>query len=316
MRIAPRILVALASLLFVACGDDDGIPDDTCRSNADCTAPTLICSGERCVQCVRDEDCGADQICFSSICVPDDTEICTSDADCPAERPTCMLSAGLEGVCIAGCATDDQCPDGDACIEGSCVECSADAGSRLPTESCACDSDCAGPGAVCAEGICEGDCEQTGCPAGLVCGGDPGQCVVCEADSRAEGAACLCDDECAGGLACIGGLCGEPCDFDETCGANECGHELFVPASCREPDSACFGGGSGGLGDECTCNADCDFGAPFCMGFFAGGARGFVCSQVCGAESPCPTGFQCCGASGELHCISEALAGATGATCL
>jgi len=300
----------------IGCGDDGSSSPDAragCASARDCGDPTPLCAEGRCVECVVAAQCEDGDLCVENVCVPDDVRSCTSDADCPSERPRCQMGA-TGSICVAGCATDDDCPAG-SCVEGACVECLAEAETVLPTDPCGCDADCAGTGAVCAEGLCTADCDETGCPDGLVCEGAPAECVTCEADTRAEGATCACDDQCDGALECIGGFCGEPCDFDEMCGAQECGHEVAVPSSCRPEDSACFGGGGGELGDECTCNRDCAIEGPFCVGFFAGGERGFVCSDVCGAEDPCPTGFECCGLNGSRHCLTTELASATGATC-
>ncbi|MBO6939214.1 MAG: hypothetical protein JJ863_29860 [Deltaproteobacteria bacterium] len=310
------LVCSVLALTLVACGDDDDGSSDAmamCSSARDCADPTPLCAAGRCVQCVVADQCDDGELCLESVCVPDDVRSCTTSADCPSDRPICQATA-TGGVCVGGCETDGDCVSG-SCIEGACVECLAEAGTVLPTDACGCDADCAGTDAVCAEGVCTADCEETGCPEGLLCEGAPAECVTCEADTRAEGATCGCDDQCAGALDCIGGFCSEACDFDETCGDGECGHEVAVPASCRPADEACFGAGDGALGEECSCNRDCAIDAPFCVGFFAGGDRGFVCSDVCGAEDPCPAGFECCGASGARHCLTATLAEAAGVAC-
>ncbi len=309
----------LGALLLVACGDDGGpvsrFPDTGCAADSECPADAPYCRMAACHVCGEDDHCGADQICVDFNCVSDTTDTCAVDSDCPRATPDCLILGSGEGVCVGPCIDAGDCGTGAGCVEATCVACAAVPGAALPGEDCACDADCAGLGATCVEGTCDGDCQLTGCPAGLECTGTPPSCVVCEPDDRPEGSGCSCDAEC-GDLSCIGGLCGESCAFDETCGARECRHEILVAPSCQDPSTSCVGNGAGELGDDCICNRDCGFDAPFCTGYFADGARGSICSDTCGAEIPCPDGFACCGVDGELHCMTTELADATGARCL
>jgi uncharacterized protein (TIGR03382 family) len=66
---------------------------------------------------------------------------CETDEDCP-DGQQCV-----EGECVPTtvCVDDEDCPDGEICVEGECVP--------PPSEECTEDSDCA-DGEVCVEGEC------------------------------------------------------------------------------------------------------------------------------------------------------------------
>lgn len=305
-------LISASAVVAAACSEDSS---PACSSDADCSGALPLCQSGACVACRSSRDCAEGERCVDFACeaAGGAASECDDDGDCPADRPRCLRGAD-EGVCIAPCAADDECPGG-ACLDGTCQSCDPNPRSRLLTDPCVCDQDCLGLASRCEGGICEGDCTDVGCPPGLECAGDPASCVVCADVTREAGEACGCDSECAGALVCIGGRCGERCQFDETCGRQECGHELAAPATCRDVDAACFRAGDAPLGQECTCNADCAATAPFCVGFVAGGARGFACSQLCGPEQPCPDGFNCCGIGAQRYCLSPSTAEGAGATC-
>ncbi|MEM9074746.1 MAG: hypothetical protein AAGE52_39990 [Myxococcota bacterium] len=310
-------LVALLAC-FIGCGDDDSTPPTGCTSDDECADPTSVCriDTNTCVECIDSSTCPADTTCSAdNRCEPDEVAECMEDEDCPTDRPRCLIGEDGLGFCIASCETDDQCPNG-ACVDSTCLPCDPNPESALIGDPCVCNQDCFGLETMCVEGECAGDCTMVGCPPDSECTGTPGECVSClEATDQPAGTTCLCDRECASGLTCIAGTCGEACEFDETCGRQECGHSLTGAPTCREPDAACFGSGASPLGQECACNADCDFDAPVCVSFLAEGTPGFACSQVCGPEQPCPSGSMCCGTGALRYCLSGELAAATGSTC-
>jgi len=242
---------------------------------------------------------------------------CRTDDDCPRTAPRCLADETGVGECSAQCSVDGDCDSGE-CLDGTCAECLAPLpGTIDPGRECGCQADCRGDDAVCEVGICVADCRTTGCPDDQVCEGSPPRCVLgCEGDAdRAEGDPCDCNAQCVSGLTCVGGFCGESCEVDETCGAGECGHEVLVPPSCRPISESCGFEGTTPLGVDCVCNGACDFDAPLCVGFFAEGFRGQVCSRECGPEAPCPEGSSCCGVDAQVYCLPPDLAASIGATC-
>jgi peptidoglycan-associated lipoprotein len=102
-------------------------------------------------------------------------------AGCPSKRPE-----------YPTCERDEDCREGERCVDRRCVTCVADA-------------DCPA-GQECADGACRaiaGWCERDGdCPDGQVC--KDNRCSPCESD-----------DECGDGF-CVGGRCSE-CRTDDDC---------------------------------------------------------------------------------------------------
>jgi hypothetical protein len=110
-------------------------PGATCRSDADCCAPTT-CREGRCqppcrpvdAMCTTDADCCAPNACMMGVCRP---------------RPMCIPPAG---ACTPSELRNDCCPP-LLCVGGMCGQC------RATEETCARNSDCCG-GAPCVMGRC------------------------------------------------------------------------------------------------------------------------------------------------------------------
>lgn len=127
-----------------------------------------------------------------------------------------------------GCQRDRECPDGQVCAAGECVD---------PTH-CEANIDCA-PNEVCADGRCRCvsgciTCASTPeCPSGRTC--QNGICVGSDG-------ACTQDDQCRPAQECLDGACIPvvPCDINLDC----------------EPGLICVAGFCDG-GVECRGHADC-----------------------------------------------------------
>ncbi len=85
----------------------------------------------------------------------------------------------------------------------------------------------------------------------------------------------------------ISGICTEKCKSDGECG---------TPFRCL--DGACTPKGTKKLGESCSAHWDCEGGrciVPMKLRDVLGGGRswGFICSQPCGSEESCPSGYHC-----------------------
>jgi hypothetical protein len=105
------------------------------------------------------------------------------------------------------CVTDEDCPDGYVCVNGSCRETGG-------TE-CETDDECP-EGYECKNGFCRpagslpGSCETSqDCPPGYFC--ENHQCYPCEdttPDPNCEGGSgCIADEDCPPGFVCRDGIC-------------------------------------------------------------------------------------------------------------
>jgi hypothetical protein len=190
--------------------------------------------------------------------------------------PACLEGSCCSGSCVdmsgdeANCGTcGKHCQEGQSCVAGKCVECTADCTAKE------CGDDGCGGGC----GSCTGDevCQVTQCEACVpncdakACGDDGcgGSCGVCT-----EPAVCVsgnCTTDCAPN--CSGLLCGDPDGCGEKC------------------DGACPGGGSC---SNRVCVGDCK---PSCEGKECGNDG---CGGQCGAcDWP-----ESCGAGGQCKCTS------------
>ncbi|MBM4371116.1 MAG: hypothetical protein FJ098_05655, partial [Deltaproteobacteria bacterium] len=135
----------------------------------------------------------------------------------PACTPLCEgLQCGANG-CGGVCGT--CCPD-QACVNGlcsggaGCVPAGSAGCGGCPCEACVCDMD-----PYCCNGhwddICASECQ-------VQCGGCPnqGDCTGRECGDDGCGGSC---GDCPGDLACVQGLCGEPCV--PSCAGKECGDD-------------------------------------------------------------------------------------------
>lgn len=171
------------------------------------------CNGE-----VDDGDlCPTDQICLHGTCVH----------ACNTGEFQCDIGLSCDnGYCVDPDCVGVECPAGDVCREGACVN--ACSGVVCPRgQDCIdgrCIAACLGvecpAGSVCDRGVCVGLCSCTGCPAGDACQAD-GICGPpgCEGVSCPDGQTCVeggdCVDVCEaavcpGGATCMNGICGEP----------------------------------------------------------------------------------------------------------
>jgi MYXO-CTERM domain-containing protein len=221
----------------------------------------------------------------------------------------------------AGCATDDECPDGYRCRGDACVPNPPSGGGMC--SACATDADCTGgrcvTGFPAGDAFCGIDCPADGdCGDGNTCfeaAGIPDQCLPADLDCGRPPGGCLTDADCVRHGVCRGGAClpAPPGDLGDSCGgADDCDLGLCLDGVCSapcwpwEPD-ACGDGfhcdtiacglwqcrpgaaGAGGLFASCTADTDCRSGACETVE----GAT--VCVVPCDPYRPatCPSPMRC-----------------------
>jgi hypothetical protein len=155
--------------------DTDPIFCNTYRSLCECSKE---CTDEQCVAaapgCMSNAECTSQQTPY---CVSSKCRQCDGDTACPGAGNKCV-----EGVCMAACTIDENCPLLHACQDGACVD-----------TGCKSDRECAfitkNSRAVCLEKKCQAPCDvDADCMADKntkgfqVC--EQGQClfVGCETD--------------------------------------------------------------------------------------------------------------------------------------
>ncbi len=177
----------------------EGICRDPCTADGDCGDPmTNTCetaSGECRLRClINDEDCPANFICESLVCIPAE---CVLDSDCPGNDMACRGAADGRGRCVEALACDamNPCPNNFFC--NNMMQCE-----ELPT--CLTDRDC-GPMAICEDRHCQ---PTTGC----MNDGDCGANEDCIADLCVP-TICRGHSDCAAPTPfCIAGVCSAPAD--------------------------------------------------------------------------------------------------------
>ena len=314
-------------------GPLDPEPGDSCRSAADCGEGTCIdewpggyCTGS----CSADADCGTDGTCVQ---VDRTTFICLDNCD-PDDGAACREGYGCTtdpffgNVCIPGCRSNDDCPDGLECDpaggdlgEGSCFDPEGEVGA-----SCEDASECPA-GGVCLDepinGWPRGSCITTGCdtatndgcPDGSECAFESrfgGLCVqgCATSDDCRDDYGCLpsaefpdrtvCQPACADDSACSSGLVCNPglgtCDqpFPPNQLGNECrrfGGNACTGGTClTEFETGLPGAYCSYLG--CTPGADADDGCPgdgVCAELYGSN----LCLAGCAEDSDCRAGYAC-----------------------
>ncbi|MEM9067444.1 MAG: hypothetical protein AAGE52_03030 [Myxococcota bacterium] len=265
--------------------------------------------------------CGGGTGCpDGSTCTPvgGGQEICLRDCDPVDEDPCgrmfygCTNDFRFPSVCLPGCRSNADCPDGQACDpdgdlgQGTCFNPDAELGDAC-TDSEECDED----GFCLAEffaGWPGGACLSFGCDvAGNTgCEGD-GQCLPSPRGGGLCFGGCETDDDCRDGYSCEADddfpdrmFCSPACEDDSACsGGRECNPAL---GTCDDPFDA------DELGDPCsTVMGACAGGT--CFTEFASGFPGSYCTFTgCDATMPdaddgCPGDGVCVANGGDNVCI-------------
>ena len=107
---------------------DFATPQVECYFDYDCALGT-ICMANACKPgCYASLDCPTGQTCTAGMCMaattstppPTGSTTCASDGQCnPGVNGSGMICSA-EGICVAGCHRDNQCPGSKICVTGMC----------------------------------------------------------------------------------------------------------------------------------------------------------------------------------------------------
>ena len=261
------------------CNPGDQPIDETCnRVDDDCDGTIDEGTRNACGRCgpLGPDGCdGIDSDCDGRI---------DEDPDCP-EGELC-----IEGHCVDRC-NNNECPTGLLCIEGFCIEpCDAvDCAANQICEEGRCIDPC--EGVVCGDGACvmgecgDDTCERTGCPEGQRCVGG-----LCAADP------CL-DADCADGEFCREGACVSSCAtvscaLNERCIDGDCVPDPCFGIECSDGDRC----EAGLCGPDPCAGVECPEGQT-CNDGFCGGDP---CQSI-----ECPPAERCEVIEGTAQCLGD-----------
>jgi MYXO-CTERM domain-containing protein len=171
-----------------------------------------------------------------------------------------------------------------------------------------CTTTCPG-GLTCSEGVC---CTRTSCPEGQTCAA-PGHEGVC---TKAKGAVCTINTECATGF-CVGGIC---CENACTTGCKSCsipGSEgtCVLAAAGTDPGNFCAAGATDlACAKKCDGTGKCGGYAPagtLCGASLTDGGTPFCTTNTCSGFGYCSTTTNNCG----LTCTTSVSCSETTKTC-
>jgi MYXO-CTERM domain-containing protein len=232
----------------IVCGPIQPASDERCNAlDDDCNG--LVDDGDL---------CGENEICDRGVCI----HVCGSgEFTCPGNQ-VCRE----DGYCVDRDCLNVDCPPGQTCFAGQCVDpctgvvCPFEQECRAGRCVDPCTTLTCGDGQVCKAGACVTSCACSGCPnpAAFICT-DPGLCVenACQTATCPEGTHCAggdCVDDCEGavcpnGQSCVLGNCegelvgpGGPPDG----GAQLDGGLIFTPPDASVGGSGGSAGGSSG----------------------------------------------------------------------
>lgn len=218
---------------ITTCGDGVCDPStgncEQCLTSSDCAhlGPNFCCDGNK--QCT----------CCPGY-VPDGFGGCK-------EKPKCENDGqcGPCGQCIDGNCVPRQCPTGEICVNGDCME------------QCDCNNpaSCTNKGKICKN--IDGSCVCVSCGPG---------CGSCNDGCHCEGNSCVVDKchgtcssalDCGSGCGCLGGLCQDCAKL--SCTGTDCNQALGCECqgiNCVDTSNKCSGScqTKGDCGTGCTCH--------------------------------------------------------------
>ena len=226
MSVLPVALVVALSLPACSSDTDKNVSSETNGTDPSCRPSTCATLGTNCG--IVSDGCGgtlrcgtcagSNNDCRQNVC----ERSCTSNNECPGG------TACINGSCSDKCQSSQDCPSGQYCNAGSCVE-------KAPT-TCSFDSDCRAD-ERCLNGLCIGEVSN-----GRSCNRDS-ECRSAEAcrNNRCTNVgarSCYNHSECRNDESCVNGYCSRDngtayCSSDYDCR----GSEYCSRGVCRRNDS-------------------------------------------------------------------------------
>ena len=281
----------------------------TCHNNAGCS-DGKVCTGNACVACTTDPQCGTGQVCLNGACTPGN---CRDATPCMSTQGVCLGNSCAvctsDGQCVSGYGNNHIC-QGGKCVAGNCRA----KGDCTPTNqicntaqlacgNCTGDPQCVteyGNNHICLGGVCvDGNCHTTSmCATGQLCNqtthscggcgtGDAGD-MACQTD---RGATYICVAN-----ACVVGNCHNATNCNDTtkvCKSNSCG-ACSANADCTAAYGAnhvCISGAC--QSGNCQTSADC------------GGTQ--ICNATTHSCESCSGGTP---AANDAKCVADTFFGA------
>ena len=309
------LLVVVAMMLFVACGDSSS---STAVCDPGCALGTVCVEGTCEVIDCTNQGCPDEGL----VCVQNPTgepeKVCTA-LECNANKPCAAGEVCQSGFCVDGGAECSTCGTSDDCVNG--LVCAQVGPSLNCTKSCSQSSECNsgwtcapssnGVGSTCIPEVnqCTG-CLVDGCEDGQTCNPSTGMCTT----PVAQCGNCVNDGQCGEGFRCYGKADGTkfcvPECADGSCPANgtcvDAGNGIGV-CEWTSVGPCCLGENCGGPTDPCD-SMECSAPTAICLnGVCVACAQDSDCpgDQVCNASLECEDGQQQC--TGETPWFNAAL---------
>lgn len=195
------------------------VDNEPCADGVTCD-DGYVCAEYGCTPlCNYDADCGEGEICLDTgYCSPEESPDtpCATDADC-GNGTICEPDASGNYICVPGCKSNDECPDGFVCT--SCGRCAPEDNPVCGDSKvfCSTDEEC-GVKVCTADYKCGLTCDMNDplCPTGQIC--SSGECIDDPAPANPE---CVFSSQCGENHVCINAYCHTTCTDSSQCGYGE-----------------------------------------------------------------------------------------------
>ena len=318
-------------------GSGGCVTDDDCSAGHHCEdgvcVPDVV-TGEPCDPCTAHEECGGtNDLCLGGF--PDGGMYCggacSVPADCPSGFDCIEIGGAPVNQCVPSdfdcssitpeCDTDDDCPAGEICDGGRCVEetpdcvtdedcplgeicrdgeCIPDPSPHLPwCAECTSHEECGDSDDLCLGGFIDGtsrcgiSCESVGgnCGEGNTCyhfDDLPDQCIPASMDCSPD---CSTDDDCPPGQHCVDGHCTNVCDPDDPTSCPDGWYCRFTSCATGVCEPAPDGPGASPIGARCATDLECE--SLRCQPMVDGSYCAMACDYLLGGGAcPHPTACQ------------------------